>query len=281
MGGVLRIITVTKAYGAGGGRIAKALAERMGHRYVDEEFLGRVEKDPAQCSPFLGAIENEVAPGFLDKVAGLMSNRSFYKTALALCVYDLALKDDLVLVGAGGHLILTGCPSLVSIQVVNKLSDRVRTVAHEQKLKVEDAIKLVETKDKKKVEFIKYYFDEELFDPLMFHLTVNTGFVGQEVAVDVAYEYCTRFFAGSDAASGEQFLRDRLLEKKAEMVLFHLGITHGAKVDFRGDRDKLVAHGVVGGEHEKGQLLDALKRMSEVKTVVDEIKVEVLSGLIY
>jgi cytidylate kinase len=277
----LKVITVSKAYGAGGSRIAKALAERTGYRYVDEEFLGKTEKDPAQCSPLLCSIEDEVAPGFLDKVAGLMSNRSFYKTALALCVYDLALRNDLVLVGAGGHFVLAGCPSLVSIQVVDKLSDRVRNVAHERKLRIEDAIKLVETKDKKKVEFIKYYFDEELFDPLMFHLTINTGFVAQEAATEVASMYCARFFAGVDAAPAEQFLRDRLVEKKAEMVLFHIGITHGAKVDFKADRDTLAAHGIVGGEHEKGQLLEALKKMSEVKTVVDDIKVEVLSGLIY
>lgn len=277
----MRIITISKAYGAGGGRIARALAERLGYHYADEAFVREIEKDPVGCSPLLQSIEDEVAPGFLDKVAGLMSNRSFFKTALALCVYDLALKTDLVLAGAGGHLILAGCPSLVSIQIVKKLSDRVRAVAHEQNLKVEDAIKLVETKDKNKTEFVRYYFDEELFNPLMFHLTVNTGFVTPELAVDLASRYCKSRDAASDAAAAEQFLKDRLLEKKAEMVLFHVGISHGARVDFEADRGTLVAHGVVGGEHEKGRLLDALKKMPEALTVVDELKAEVLSGLIY
>lgn len=277
----MKIVTISEAYGAGGSQIATALAERLSYRHVDEAFIREIEKDPVQCSPLLESIEEEVAPGFLDKVAGLMDNRSFYKTTLAFCVYDLALKTDLVIAGAGGHLILAGCPSLVGIQVVKKMSDRVRAVAHERNLKVEDAIELVEDKDKEKAEFVRYYFDEELFDPLMFHLTINTGFVTQSQAVDLTSEHCTRFFSGLDAPAAEQFLRDRLLEKKAEMVLFHLGISHGGKVDFEADRGTLTACGVVGGRHEKEQLIDALKRMSEVKTVIDELKVEILSNLIY
>ena len=278
---MLRIVAVTRAYGSGGTEIARKLAERMGYHYADDAFVTEVEKNLKQCSSLLESIVDEAAPGFLDKIAGLMSNRSFYKTALALCTYDLALKTDLVLVGAGGHLILAGYPSLVSFQIVRKLSDRVRTVAHEQKLGIEDAIKHVESKDKEKNEFIKYYFDTELFDPLMFHLTLNTSFLSPDDAVDLASECCRSFFTKVDAALSEQFLKDRLLEKKALMVVFHLGMVHGAKVDFEANQGELTVRGVVGGEHEKGQLLEALKKLPEVKTVVSELKVEVLSQLIY
>jgi CMP/dCMP kinase len=279
--GILRIVTVSEAYGSGGSQIAGELAERLGCHYADEALVEKVENNPRQCSPLLESIEDEAAPGFLDKVAGLMNNRSFYKTTLALCVYDLALKADLVLVGAGGHLILDGCPSLISIQIVKKLSDRVRAVAHEQELKVEDAVRLIEAKDKEKSEFVKYYFDKPLFDPTMFHLTVNTGFVTPDEAVELVSEHAGSFFAKEDTASSAVFFMNRLLEKKAQMVVFHLGISHGAKVDFEADQGELTARGVVGGEHEKGQLLEALTKMSDVKKLVDELKVEILSRMIY
>ncbi len=279
---MLRVVTVSRAYGSEGSHIAKKLAQRLGYHYADEAFVREVRENPKECSPVLESIEDEAAPGFLEKIAGLMSNRSFYKTALALCIYDLALRTDLVLAGAGGHLILAGCPSLVSFQIVRKLSDRVRAVAHEQKLSVEDAVKRVESKDQEKSKFIRYYFDAGLFDPTMFHLTLNTSFLTADDAVDVASEYCRAFFGRVDSALSEQFLKDRLLEKKAHMVVFHLGMSHGAKVEFEANQGDLTVRGVVGGEHEKGLLLDGLKRMPEVKAVMDEqLKVEVLSHLIY
>jgi cytidylate kinase len=278
----LKVITVSRSYGSGGSQFARKLADRLGYQYVDEVFVQGIKKNPAQCSPVLCSIEDEVGPGFLDKIAGLMNNRSFYKTTFALCIYEAAVKNDLVLVGSGGHLILAGCPSLISLQVVRKLSDRVRAIADAKDLTAEDALKVVESKDKEKSHFVKDYFDKDLFDPLMYHLTINAGFFALDDAVELAAEHAGRFYASVDAVSSEQFLKDRLLEKKAEMALFHLGMTHSATTaDFTADRGRLTIHGVVGGEHEKRQLIEALKKMSEVTEVIDNLKVGVLSRNVY
>jgi CMP/dCMP kinase len=277
----LKVITVSRQYGSGGSEFGKRLAERLGYHYADGSLLKAMEKNLRDCSPLLCSIEDEVGPGFLDKVAGLMSNHSFYKTALCICVLELALKSDVVMVGAGAHLILADCPSLISFQIVKRLSDRVRSVAHENGIKVDEALKFVEHKDKEKSQFIKYYFDKDLFDPLMFHLTINTSLLGLDDMVELLAAYCEGFYREIDGAASEQFLKNRLLEKKSQMVLFHLGMTHGTAVEFEADQGILTARGVIGGEHEKGRLLEALKKISEVTRVIDDVKVEVLSRNLY
>ncbi len=277
----MKVITVSRAFGSGGDQFAKKIADGLGFDVVDHSYLKAVEKEPEKYSPLICSIEDEVEPGFLEKVSGLMSNRSFYKTALALCVYELALNSDIVLVGAGGHFVLSGCPSLLSLQIVKKLSDRVRAVAHDNNIKAEDALKLVEERDKERSHFIKYYFDKELFDPLMFHFVVNGSLLALDEAVEMIATYAQRFFERVDPSRAEQFLRDRILEKKAEMVLFHLGMTHGATIEFEAAQGTLTVHGVVGGDHEKARLLKALGKMSEVTNLVDKVKAEVLSRNIY
>jgi cytidylate kinase len=277
----VNVITISRTYGSGGSEFGRSLADRLGYHYANGAFLKSIEKKPEEFSPLFSSIEDEVGPGFLARITGLMENRNFYKTALAICVYELALKSDVILVGAGGHLVLSGSPSLISLQVVRKLSSRVKLVAKERGIKVEEALKRVEAMDKAKSRFIRDYFDKELFDPLMFHLTINATFFTLDDALDLVAEYSKSYFTKIDTAGTEQFLRDRLLEKKAQMVLFHLGLSHGTAVEFEAASGQLKARGVVGGDHEKGRLVEALRKMSEVTGVTDEIKAEVLSRNIY
>ena len=90
---LVKVITVSRSYGSGGSQFAKELAEELGYRYVDEAFIKEIEQNPEQRSPLLSSIEDEVDPGFLEKLLELMTNRKFYKTALSLCLSKLALAE--------------------------------------------------------------------------------------------------------------------------------------------------------------------------------------------
>jgi cytidylate kinase len=277
----LKIITVSRSYGSGGSQFARQLAEKLGYRYVDEAFIRQIEQNVENCSPLLSSMEDEVDPGFLGKLVELMTNRIFYKTALSLCLCELADAEDVVVVGAGAHLVFADYPSVISLQLVRNRSDRVRSVAHERSLGVDDALELVEDKDKEKAKWIKNYFDKELFDPLQFHLVINFSLIPPEKALTLIAPFATTSFEGVAGDISDAWLKNRLLEKKAEMVLFHLGLTHGPMVEFHADNGRLTAKGVVGGKHEKEKLIEALGKMSEVTSTVDELKVGVLSRMLY
>lgn len=277
----MKVITVSRSYGSGGSQFAKELAEQLGYRYVDEAFIREIEHNTEQCSPLLSSIEDEVDPGFLGKLVELMTNRIFYKTALSLCLYELALAEDVVVVGAGAHLVFAGYPSLMSLQLVRNLSERVRSIAHEKNLAVDDALELVEDKDKEKAKWIKNYFDKDLFDPLQFHMVMNLSLIPAEKARTLVTPFTASLFEGISQGISEAWLKNKLLEKKAEMVVFHLGLAHGPMIEFHADGAVLTAKGVVGGKGEKEKLLEGLGKMSEVTSVIDELKVGVLSRMLY
>jgi len=277
----VKVIAVSRSYGSGGSEFARQLADTLGYRYADGTSIKEIEQHVENCSPLLASIEDEVDPGFLGKLGELMTNRTFYKTALSLCLYELALKEDMVIVGAGAHLVFAGYPSVISLQVVKKLSERVRAVARDRNMKMDDALDLVESKDKEKSKFIRNYFDKELFDPLMFHLVINLSVISIDEALRLVVPFVTAQFERVSLEVSETWLKDRLVEKKAEMVVFHLGLARGPMIEFKAEKGTLTAKGVIGGKGEKERLLEALGKMSEVSRVVDELKVGVLSRMLY
>jgi hypothetical protein len=248
---------------------------------VDETFITEIEGSTEQCSPLLSSLEDEVGPGFLDKLIDLMTNRIFYKTALGLCLYELALSNDVVVVGAGANLIFADYPSVMSLQIVKKLSDRVRAVMHDKKLDVNGALELIQDKDREKSKWIKNYFDMELFDPLLFHLVINLSPISIDRALALVAPFSATFLDEASPEVSEAWLKNRLLERKSEMLVFHLGLTRGPMIEFHADGGVLRARGVLGGKGEKERLLEALAKMSEVTSVIDEVKVEVLSRMLY
>jgi cytidylate kinase len=277
----VKVITVSRSYGSGGSQFAKQLAEQLGYRHIDETFVRNMEQYTKQCSPLVSSIEDEVDPGFLDKLVELMTNRTFKKTALSLCLYELALAEDVVIVGAGAHLVFANYPSLISLQLVRNLSERVRSIAQENNLTIDDALELIQDKDKGKSKWIKNYFDKDLFDPLQFHMVVNLSLIPPDKALILLTPFSTSSFEGISQDSSVAWLKNRLLERKAEMVVFDLGLAHGPLIEFHADGGVLIAKGVIGGNRDKEKLLENLGKMSEVTNVVDQLKVGVLSRMLY
>ncbi|HAR96974.1 MAG TPA: hypothetical protein DCR97_13605, partial [Deltaproteobacteria bacterium] len=232
---LVKVITVSRSYGSGGSQFAKQLSEELGYRHIDETFVRNMEQYTKQGSPLVSSIEDEVDPGFLDKLVELMTNRTFKKTALSLCLYELALAGDVVIVGAGAHLVFANYPSLISLQLVRNLSERVRSIAHENNLTVDDALELIQDKDKGKSKWIKNYFDKDLFDPLQFHMVINLSLIPSDKALILLTSFSRTSFEGISQDSSEAWLKNRLLERKAEMVVFDLGLAHGPLIEFHAD----------------------------------------------
>jgi hypothetical protein len=81
----------------------------------------------------------------------------------------------------------------------------------------------------------------------------------------------------------QRTLTNKLLEKRAELLLFKLDMVHDfGRVIFEArDEGVLIAKGVIGGEEKKKTLLRALEKMNDVQKIEDHVKVGILSHLIF
>jgi cytidylate kinase len=275
------IITVSRTHGSGGTAFAEALAKRLDYKFVNRTFINndiRLSQDHV-CVFGL----DDGAPSFLERIQELKSNRNFFKVSLMANIYDYALKNNVVFVGMGAGIILSETNNILNLRVVRLLAERVKAIAQVKNISYEDAFDLVEKMDEGKKDFISHYFDVDIDDPTQYHLIMNSSFISLNDGLDTISEYVKKHLIPTHTAETEQFLKNRLLEKRAEILLFRLGMVGSySKIHFEAaDDGVLTVKGVVGGEHEKKGLFESLSKNKEISKIEDHLKVGILSGMIY
>lgn len=277
------VFAVSRMYGAGGTAFAQKLAQCLNYQYVDKAYLHKVLKSKKDY-PFLAdIIEEEEAPSFFERFEELFTNKSYYKTALMATIYDLALKDNVVFAGRAAHIVLDGIENVITIQVVAKKADRLKRIAELKKISYEEALDLINERDTEKKEFISYYFDRELFDPTIFHFVLNSSYVSLEEAIELTCAYGKRYFNETKREQAIEMLKNRLIEKRAELLLFQYDLLKEGKIEFEGANGgkKLIVKGIVGGEETKTKVINCLKRLKDVEHIEDNLKKGILSRSIF
>jgi cytidylate kinase len=276
------IITISRTHGSGGTSFARQLAAQLNYQCADRTSLTSFceIKEDHVCA---FGLDDERSQTFLDKIEGLMANRSFYKIALMASIYSFALRGDVIFVGMGANITLSEVPNLISLRIVRPLSQRVKSIAEIKRVSYDEALKQVHEMDEGKREFVSGYFDKQIDDPLLYHLIMNSGHVSLENGLEMVRNYAGKLFTESADLAAGRALKNKLLEKRAEILLFRLGMVHDyGKVTFAVEEEGvLIVKGVIGGEHQKKQLLETLGSLGEVKRVEDHTKVGILSHIIY
>ncbi|MCX8110321.1 MAG: cytidylate kinase family protein [Syntrophorhabdaceae bacterium] len=278
----MKVITISRSYGSAGSLFGKKLAERLGYKYVDDGFLKYLKTNKEAVNFLLKNLEDERSPDITDRFTELIHNKSYFKTAITVALYSLISKTDVVIVGGGAHLILEEYPSRIRIQIIRDINERIFDIMNEKVLSEEDAVDLVNKKDKEKKKFIEFYFDRDLNDPSSFDIIFNASSVKLEHALDIMELYAERFFSRIDYEDARLFAAKRLLENRAKLAIIHHELATKSKVEFEAlAGDALLLKGIVGGEKEKERLLKALWGLKGVNKVTDHLKIGTLSRLIY
>lgn len=279
----MAIICISRMYGAGGTEFAKRLSQCLNYKFIDKECLNKQIKNKDEF-PFISDItDEEGAPSFLERFEELFTVKSFYKSALSASICDLALKGNIVFVGRAAHIVLEGIENVVSIQIVAKMADRIKRVADIKKISPEEAFDLIKERDKEKNEFINYYFDRELLDPLMFFFVFNFSHINIEEAVELTCNFVRKYNERIDEAKAIEHLQNRLIEKRAELILFKNDLLNEGKIELEASKGgkKLVVKGIVSGEETKQRIIKSLKKLKEVEHIEDVLKKGVLSRSIF
>jgi cytidylate kinase len=194
----IRVITLDREYGSGGGDIAAALASRLGWKVWDhlltEEIARRLEcdcraveereerRDPAHYRLF---------KAFMRGGHEGVQNAQRMKMVDADCIRDVVKKilpgianaGNCVIVGRGSAYYLGSRRDTFHVFVYAPFQEKVRRL-RARGMSNEEAMEQAETIDRDRAAFIKRYFDVEWPDRHCFHLMVNS-WLGDEVAVEI------------------------------------------------------------------------------------------------
>lgn len=274
------IITIARTHGSGGTLFAKALAKNLDYKCINRTSFN----DHCQAinnHVRLFGLQSEESPSFLGWLQEVMSNRYFFKISLLANIYHCALQNNVILVGMGAGIILSGRENVLHLRVVRLFSERVKAIAEVKNIPYDDAFDLVERMDEGKKDFVSRYFDEDVNDPTLYHLTINTSYLKFDDVLNMISDYAKNHLTPAHPAETEEFFRNRLLEKRAEILLFRLGMANNyGKISFEAiDDGLLIVKGAAAGAEEKERLFASLNKNKEIKKIEDYLNVGMSSDI--
>jgi cytidylate kinase len=203
---MIRIITLEREYGSGGGVIAEKVATRLGWKLWDqlltEEIARRLDcecraveeheerRDPAYYRLFKAFMRGSFE-GSLNAPRLGMVDTDCVRDVVQKILPQIAEAGNCVIVGRGSAYYLNNRPDAFHVFIYGPFQEKVRRLQMRGK-SGKQAIELAETVDRDRAAFIKQYFDVDWPGRDRFHLMVNSS-MGDDVAVDIILDAVARF----------------------------------------------------------------------------------------
>jgi cytidylate kinase len=215
----MRVITISREYGSGGGEIAARLAQQLGWELGDHAVVERMAQELGIAPEEAEARDEHVEGLVVRMLAALqvvgpvpvelaptaeVENRA-HRAAMERIFQAAVAAGHAVMVGRGGQVILRGRRDTLHVRVVAPFAERVTYVARREALDERAARSRVQAKDHDRARYMQTIFQCHNEDPHLYDVVVNTGYLGLDGAVDVivrALECRARLLHAPESALG-------------------------------------------------------------------------------
>jgi cytidylate kinase len=203
---MIKIVTVEREYGCGGGEIAQRLAGQLGWKLWDHlltEEIARLANcskavveqreertDPLYYRLFKSFLRGSYEGSINAHKLNLVDSENIMKMTERV-VQHAASKGNCVIVGRGSQLFLSSRADTFRVFLYAPTEDKVRRLLSRGKSERE-AQELVDTVDRERAGFIEKYFHVEWPDRSVYHVMINTA-AGDETVVQSILSFMKAF----------------------------------------------------------------------------------------
>ncbi|HET8977199.1 MAG TPA: cytidylate kinase-like family protein [Solirubrobacteraceae bacterium] len=194
----MTLVAISAAYGAAGSHIGPALADRLGVPFVDrgialavaerldvpyDDALGHEQPSGGSLlerllSGFLGADTGAPAPLPADTV----SAEDFHRASEEV-LRSRAATGEGVILGRGAVAALRGDPRVLRVRLTGPVERRIQQALRLGTGDRESAERALRRLDRAHAEYLRQFYDVDIDDPGLYHLTVDATAFSPEVVV--------------------------------------------------------------------------------------------------
>ncbi|MDQ1410666.1 MAG: hypothetical protein QOJ41_2401 [Acidobacteriaceae bacterium] len=201
---MIKIVTIEREYGCGGGEIAQLLANKLGWKLWDQLLTEQIAKladcpknvvegreertDPLYYRLFKSFLRGSYEGSLNAHKLKLVDSESIMKMTERV-VQNVAKTGNSVIVGRGSQHFLRNRPDTLRVFLYAPREAKVRRLIGRGKSE-NQAQQLVDSVDRERSDFIQKYFRVEWPDRAVYHTMVNTA-IGDEVVVHMILEFMT------------------------------------------------------------------------------------------
>ena len=180
------IITIGRQFGSGGREVAKKLAEVMNVAFYDKELLAEASKDSGICQEVMETYDEKQGKrsffSLMGNIQGRMDPAGMYLEMPLNHRIFLAQFDTIRRIADEGPCVIVGrCADYVLRDHENVLNVFIKA-SMEERIKPEETIR---KEDKQRATYYNYYATGTWGDVANYHLTLDTGVLGVDGAVEL------------------------------------------------------------------------------------------------
>ena len=199
----MSIITISRQSGSEGNKIVRMLCDRLGYKYFDKHLMIQLAEekglDPTKIED-ITAEEHHIrslwelafssmtipqAPSPWILTPPITSKEEMTVRQVSAFIHAAYQEGDVIIVGRGSQVILADKPDVLHVRIVAPLERRIERWMAREDISHKEAEKIVKERNNKHVDFVKTFFDEDINNPELYDLIINTEKLSLEKAADL------------------------------------------------------------------------------------------------
>jgi len=187
-------VTLSRQAGCGALVVADKLAKLLQTRspkescpwtVFDRNLMEKVLEDhhlPSRLAKYLPEDRMTELQDVLDDLFGLRPPSWTVVEQTSETILHLAEVGNVILIGRGANIITAKQPHVFHVRLVAPFEKRVQHAHEFYKMSLKTARAFCRREDRGRERYLKKYFKADVNDPLLYHLTVNTGLLSYDQA---------------------------------------------------------------------------------------------------
>ncbi|MHB1006138.1 MAG: cytidylate kinase-like family protein [Chloroflexota bacterium] len=200
----MTVVTISRQFGCGGSEVGRAVAQALGARYVDRALIVEAARRIGVPEDIVSEMDeriHDLTERFIEDISLAFTGRQSVPvvqhaphqsltdvqllTVTRSIIEEVAAAGNAVVVGRGAQMILRGHKDALHVHLVAPLSARVESVSRSMNLTQVEAKRLIQRQDAERAGYLRRYYNGDWSDPLLYHLVLNTGLLGQDASVQI------------------------------------------------------------------------------------------------
>ncbi len=199
------VITITRQTGSGGHLLANKLAEYLQKRIpvkcswavFDQNLVEKVLEEhnlPKEIANYMPEDKRSLINDMVEELLGLHPPTWTLVEQTARTILHLAQAGNVIIVGRAANVITNKLPNTFHVKLVGSFETRVSRIMKMGNMKQKEAEHYVKKEDEARVNYVKYYFNKDPNDPLLYHMIINTDLIPPEEGAIIVGETVIRHF---------------------------------------------------------------------------------------
>ena len=184
------VITIAREYGSGGRYVGKLIAEKLGIKLYDKNFITKVAYETGLSEEYIKENEQkrEVLAGLNNGYYFGLNNSDELFIKEAEIIKKIAEKESCVIIGRCADFILKDRKDVLKVFVYSDMENKIKRATKYYGLDEQKAEKEIKRIDKLRANHYKHYTEQEWDNHSNYDICINSDELGVEKAAEVICE---------------------------------------------------------------------------------------------